>query len=335
VPDDIFPGRAPAIGLAGPPRLLVLVDTEEEFDWDRPLSRASTGVTAMRHIGRTHRICARFGLRPTYVIDYPVASQEAGYDNLRSWVHAGECVVGAHLHPWVTPPFEEEVNGRNSFACNLPPALQVAKIRALTASIEANLAVAPRTFKAGRYGIGSPALDVIEQLGFDVDASVIPHWDFSDEEGPDFSRYTSHPFWFGRRRMLEAPCTAGLVGWGRRAGVPLRQAAERLKRLHAPGILARLGVVDRVLLSPELSTLDEMIAVTRALIGDGVSAFSFTFHSPSAEPGHTPYVRSDSDLQDFLRRIERYFEFFFGEIGGVATTPEDLRRELLRMGQAH
>ena len=37
------------------PRLLVVVDTEEEFDWDAPSSRSNTWVGAMRHIGRDSR----------------------------------------------------------------------------------------------------------------------------------------------------------------------------------------------------------------------------------------------------------------------------------------
>ena len=39
------------------PTLMVVVDTEEEFDWSAPFSRQATGVTAMRHIDRAQRLC--------------------------------------------------------------------------------------------------------------------------------------------------------------------------------------------------------------------------------------------------------------------------------------
>ena len=72
------------------------------------------------------------------------------------------------------------------------------------------------------------------------------------------------------------------------------------------------------MLSPEGNTLDEMKALTRALVADGTSAPSrSTFHSPSVEPGHTPYVRSQADLDAFLGSIERYCEYFLGDLGGV------------------
>src|SRR5512136_1405869 len=96
------------------PTLLVFVDTEEEFDWAKPHSRAETRVDHMRHQDRAQTIFERYGIRPTYVVDYPIATQEVGYRSLREWQHDGKCQVGAHLHPWVNPPFDEEVSAINS-----------------------------------------------------------------------------------------------------------------------------------------------------------------------------------------------------------------------------
>ena len=66
----------------------------------------------------------------------------------------------------------------------------------------------------------------------------------------------------------------------------------------------------------------------RALFQEGLRVFSFAFHSPSVEPGHTPYVQSDSDLEAFLNRCRQFFDFFFGEMQGIATTPIILKEEL-------
>ncbi|MBF0394910.1 MAG: hypothetical protein HQL38_19715 [Alphaproteobacteria bacterium] len=51
-----------------------------------------------------------------------------------------------------------------------------------------------------------------------------------------------------------------------------------------------------------------------------------TYHSPSLEPGHTPYVRSRADLDRFLAWIADYLAFFHDEIGGVAATPGEILR---------
>jgi len=62
----------------GVPTLMVLIDTEEEFDWSQPLARGNVGVTAMRAQVRAHRIFDRFGIKPVYVCASPVASQADG-----------------------------------------------------------------------------------------------------------------------------------------------------------------------------------------------------------------------------------------------------------------
>src|SRR5262245_11702353 len=102
----------------------MVVDTEEEFDWTAPFSRSNTCVSAMRRIVRGQGLAARLGLRPTHLGDYPVATQAVGYEQLHDWALNSRCIVGAHLHPWVTPPLEEDVSSANSFTCNLPAALQ-------------------------------------------------------------------------------------------------------------------------------------------------------------------------------------------------------------------
>ena len=332
----LFADRAPA-PLPARPTLMVVVDTEEEFDWSAPFSRRATGVSAMRHIDRAQRLCESAGVAPTYVIDFPVATQPLGYEAISTWARDGRCQIGAHLHPWVTPPFDEAVNGPNSFMCNLPPALQRAKLRELCQAIVTNTGVSPRAFKAGRYGISADGVASFGELGLVVDVSVNPCMNFADDGGPDFTDFDSHPFWIDRSQaLLEVPCTHGFVGWARKRGGWLRDAAASLPGIPGPGILSRCGAVNRVMLSPEGNTLEEMMALTRVLLADGLTLFSLTFHSPSVVPGHTPYVRSQADLSAFLTTIERYFEFFFGELEGQPSTPERFRQELLgTMSTAH
>ena len=327
--DPVFVERPPA-PMPEQPTLAVVVDTEEEFDWTAPLSREATSVTAMRHIDRLQRLCDGAGLTPTYTIDYPVATQPSGYEEIAGWAREGRCCIGAHLHPWVNPPFDEPVSGPNSYLSNLPPELQHAKMRELYHAIVANTGAQPRTFKAGRYGIGGAAIAAFDEFGLTVDVSVNPCMNFTSESGPDFSTFDCRPFWIDRsHQVLEVPCTQGFIGWARRHGQRALAAAESARRLAVPGMLIRLGALNRVMLSPEGNSLKEMVALTRTLLADGVTLFTLTLHSPSVVPGHTPYVRSQADLAAFLQSIERYFEFFFGELGGTSSTPERFRQALL------
>lgn len=310
-----------------PPQLFVVVDTEEEFDWSAPFSRDNTSVSAMRHIHRLQSILDRHRIRPTYVIDYAVSHQRDGYAPLKEIADSGRCRIGAHLHPWVTPPHAEEINRRHSFACTLGT-LEAEKIRILRDDIADRFGKVPATYKAGRYGFGPSTAEALEALGFDIDLSVNPRNDYTNEGGPSFVGFDTTPFFFGRRRrLLELPCSTDFSGaLAGSLGPVLHRAASTpaLRRLHAVGVMARLHVVNKTMLSPEGHSLAEMQALTRSLLARGVRTFAMTLHSPSVQPGCTPYVRTERDLQEFLARIDAFCGFFLGEVGGASTTPEDL-----------
>jgi len=320
-----------------PPTLFVIVDTEEEFNWRAPFSRSNTSVTAMSKIDRLQSILNRHRIRPTYVIDYPVSHQRDGYALLKEFSDDGLCRIGAHLHPWVTPPHTEDVTGTNSFGCRLDPSLEAEKIRVLRDDIGEQFGTRPTVFKAGRYGFGPTTAAALEALDFDIDVSVNPRMNYTSEGGPSFDGFDTTPFFFGRnRRLLEIPCSTDYTGLTAGTVAPaLHRAvsARALEPLRAVGIAARLGLVNKVMLSPEGNTLAEMQALTRSLVSRGVRTFSMTLHSPSVQPGCTPYVRSDQDLDEFLARIDAYCGFFLGEIGGVASTPEEFRGTLIGHGR--
>jgi hypothetical protein len=313
-------------------KLVVVVDSEEEFDWSNDFSRSNTAVRAMRWIGRIQTIFDEYRIKPVYVIDYPVASQFDGYRLLQEIHSSGRCLIGTHLHPWVNPPYEEPVSRYNSFPVNLPGALEAAKLQILGDCIAEHFGVRPTIYKAGRYGIGAHTANILEEQGYEIDLSVCPYMDYSAEGGPDFSRSSAWPYWFGRyRRLLELPLTVGFTGLLRRWGTMLHGIASRptLVSLHTPAIFARLRVVDKIWLSPEGYLSAEHRRLVHALYRDGLRIFSFAFHSPSVEIGHTPYVTSQHDLDNFLSRCRRFFDFFMGELGGRPTTPIELKSHLV------
>lgn len=315
------------------PILTAVIHTEEEFDWDKPHDRAATGVAHMRHMHRAQDVFDAFGIVPNYVIDYPIATQPEAVAPLKACADTGRALIGAHLHPWVSPPFDEEVNARNSYPGNLPRALEHEKLRRLTDAITAAFGSPPLTYLAGRYGFGPNTGDILESLGYEVDISVAASIDYSADGGPDYSAYSSDPYWFGRtRRLLGLPGSGGYVGCLRRGGTPLyrRLTHPWLRRVRLSGAVARLRMLERIRLSPEDYSEPEMRRLTHALLADGVRVFVFSFHSPSVMPGGTPYVRSDADLGRFLDKCRRYFEFFLNELGGTAMTPLGVREWLLR-----
>lgn len=323
-----------------PPLLMVVVDTEECFDWNAPVSREATSVAAMAGIGAAQERLRGVGVVPTYVVDYPVADREEGWRHLAPLVAAGECLVGAHLHPWVNPPFSEPLTPAHTYPGNLPPELERAKLLALTERLTQRLGSPPLIYKAGRYGLGPRTPALLAQTGFQVDLSVAPGFDLGADGGPDYLEAVNHPHWWPgvTPPLLELPTTGGWVGWlaeGSR-GTPWKRAVhtDRGRRWRLGGVMARLGLLERLRLSPEGFGLAALQRLTLALLARGVRLFSLSFHSPSLWPGCTPYVADGAGVAGFLDLLEEYCRWFFLVVGGRATTPLEVRGLLLTGGVA-
>ena len=322
---------------SGPPILIVAVDLEAEFDWYGPRLRTHHSVRNVREQALAHKIFDNFGIRPTYLVDYAAATQANGYGPLREWVASRKCEIGTHLQAWENPPFAEELGERTSYNHNLPAWLQKEKLHRLTEAIGSNIGVQPVIYRAGRYGIGEEMAWILRSFGYLIDMSALPGIDLSRQHGPDFRRVFNQPYWFGRDRdLLEIPLTVGFCGLLSSPALPRaltvdlydRLSQSRVRRLHGPGFFARLGLLERITLTPEGISIAEMKRLTRDLLARGNRVFSFNYHSSSLLPGYTPYVRNAGDLDRFLGKIASYLEIFFGELGGVSMTPGEFRAAL-------
>ena len=322
---------APQLAVVHPPQLAVVVDTEEEFDWTAPFSRDARATRSIPAQALAHEVFDPLGVVPTYVIDHPVATDPEAVAFLRGLQRDGRAEIGAHLHPWVSPPHEEEVNRRNSYACNLPPALERAKIARLTEEIARSFGQ-PVVFKAGRYGFGPDTAAVIAELGYQVDCSYVPWTSFAGDGGPDYQGTPDQPFWLDRTRdLLEVPLTSGFLGRLDRLGPGLHRLLNdrRAERLRIPGLLARTGLLARSRLTPEGVPAAEQCRLLDAMVRSGRRFFTLTYHSPSLGVGNTPYVRDEADLTMFLDSLDRVLRHFRDRVGGTFTTLTRHRRALL------
>lgn len=283
-------------------RFAMFGDAEEEFDWNGPFRRDATATVTMRALPDANRRFLEAGLRPCWMADWPVVDNADSGAILRELVASGDCTVGTQLHPWVSPPFDEEVNRHNSYTANLPRELQREKLFRLTDRIEAATGARPRVYRAGRYGIGQHTAALLSEFGYALDVSVRARFDYSSQDGPDFSRHPLWP-WKVAQDLYELPLSTAYTGaLGKWPGI---YRAESLR-----GSLARTKLLARVPLTPEGVPLADALEAIEALLGGGHQLFSLSFHTPSLVPGHTPYVRDASDLATFWRWWDGVFDRF-------------------------
>jgi hypothetical protein len=299
----------------GGPRFLVTVDTEEEFDWSAPFSRHNHGTAHVPSINNFQILCEKNGINPLYLIDYPIANDPFAINLLGEFAALNRATIGVQLHPWVNPPFDEELSGYNSFACNLSRDLEWNKLSNLHACIVKNFGVRPDIYRAGRYGAGPETPQMLAELGICFDTSTRSNFNYASEGGPDYSNAPLNPYWISPNTLVELPVTTVFSGGLRRMGAVLYN--DLFSSQTSKALLSRAGLLERIALTPEGIPLSKAIEGIDCALEQGVSILNFSMHSPSLEPGHTGYVR-DSDELD---RLYKWWEGVFAHLKLRGVTP--------------
>jgi hypothetical protein len=323
--------------MTGPrrPALLVAIDTEGDNQWDAA-ARRDQRFENIYALGRLHDFFARHGVRPTYVITYPVARDAKSADTLRSLVGRGDCEIGAHHHVWETPPFEPQDVDRHPYASSLPLDRFDDQLASLTGAIEAAVGRRPVSYRSGRFGFSAAHVSSLERAGYQVESSVAPLFYEKHKGGPDFVDAPLLPYFLayddatrpGTSGLLELPISAALS----------RRVPAWLERLYgrAPSpyttrrILRLLGIAHVRWLRPSYSSADDMIALARDVVRRGAPMLNLLFHSSEAIVGGSPYNRSDSELTAFFDRLGALFTYASKELGAEPRTLSEFRETYAR-----
>jgi len=330
-PSPLFVNPSRAHVANGDRLATILIDTEENFDWTRPIEGTVHETNYLTHIADVLPLLNAYAAIPCFLVTYPVLATPHIVRLLERLASQGRCSLGIQLHSWVTPPFGGESDLNASFPGNFAPDVEARKLATLHAAFVDCFGSAPRIFRAGRYGLGRNSMSLIEQLGIEIDTSLAPRTSMLDQGGPDYSLYDYSPFWFGEnRRILQLPLCRSVVGWGGLFGdlayrwlvLPANRPAS------VGGALARLRFAERITLSPEGNGTRAMRRLLHALISQGETVLPLSFHSSSLWPGQNPYVRDRKSLHRFFDDLSVTLDYMTSGLGlrlvDVLTLPDRL-----------
>ena len=311
--------------------LLVGIDTEGDNQWDAA-ARTQQTFENLYALPRLHALFARHGVRPTYVITHPVATDPRSAEVLRMLLAEGDCEIGAHHHVWETPPCTADDVRRHGYASTLPRRQFEDQLTVLTAAIESAVGVRPVSYRSGRFGFSADHVAALEQHGYLVESSVAPLFYEAHKGGPEFVEAPLRPYFLaydnaskaGSSNLLEVPVSSAL---NRRLPKRLQYAYARAPRPYTTKRLLRLlGLVRLRWLRPSYSSLEDMKALARDLARAGEPVLNLLFHSSEAIVGGSPYNRTQSELDAFYDRLERFLAFAIKELGTQPVTFAEFRR---------
>lgn len=299
------------------PTVTISIDTEED-DWGS-YARSGAGTENIPHLRDLQALFERYGARPTYLVDFPPLRDARALDVLRELAGRPGVEIGAHCHPWNTPPFEGDEGEPVSMMCQLPEHENRAKIRSVVERIEGELGTRPVTFRAGRWGFGPTVASALVEERIPFDSSVSPFLDWTSSGGPDYSEAPFQPYRFDPEAPLteaddgalaELPPTIGSFRGNHRAAARRRRRLERsiLQKLRVVGLLDRAGFITQRWLSPEMLDGPDLVRLGTATVDAGHDFLGLTLHSCALLPGATPFVRTEVDRAAFLGAIEHFLD---------------------------
>lgn len=305
------------------PALLVGIDTEADDQWSEA-GRQRLSVKNAACLPALQALFEEFGARPAYLVTHEMATHEDSAPVLRDLARSRRCEIGAHLHPWSSPPFRPEDLAGHTYPHNLSVDLLERQLTELTRTIEESLGTRPTTYRAGRNGMDGGTLPVLERLGYRVDTSVDPLFNERRKGGMRFAGaplYPYHPDYRDVRRpgaskILEVPISAA-------TDPPLPKALERLYATLPPipyrGVFKRLGLRP-VWLRPSYTPLPDMLAFASRLAEQRAPCFNVIFHSSEILPGGSPYTPDAASVDRFLDALRRLLEHITQKLGAIGRT---------------
>ena len=208
----------------------------------------------------------------------------------------------------------------------MPPDVFANKLARLTDAITERIGP-PRAYRAGRWGLAAGHLRVLEDLGYEVDTSVIPlvnwrtTWGLPASEhghgGVDFRFAPQVPYRPaytdvtrpGTARILEVPVSVGFThdmpaSLGRiYAGLPL--LVQR--------VLRKTELVRPVWATPAWEQREHLEQMTRAAIRSHLPVMNIALHSSEFAVGGLPACNTPEKIDHLYRRTEAMLEILLGE----------------------
>lgn len=288
---------------------IITVDTEGDDLWSWSSGEKITTKNAS-YIPRFQNLCEEYGLKPVYLVNYEMITDDSFVEYIKSKVDEEKCEVGLHIHAWNSPPAYELPNiyGGNSFITEYPLEVQKRKITLLKSLITEKIGVAPVSFRSGRWACNEQLFNLLNELGFLIDCSITPEISHYNDIGCSVNHgndrvYDEYAFQQLCGDLYELPMTTAKIRtWN---GTSIK---NRVKNI----ILGK-----KMWLRPATSTFEEMKMLCKIIEKKDVGYLEFMIHSSELMPGGSPYTKDSIQLENFYNRTQQLFEYISKDYVGV------------------
>lgn len=306
------------------------VDVEESGLFSGKYSREATDVQSVVELPRLADLCAEFNLPLTLFVDYPVLHNDKAVKILQDLEKNYHAEIGAHLHPWNTPPFAD-LPYQEPIPCRLIPLeLLEEKLYTVLGLIKDRFASPASSFRMGRFDFTIELGAMLAKAGLKTDSSLVPlrtvAKDVHNLPGPNHFLVPSHPF------MLNFPkpkADNGTIAYDYLLEVPLTQVSLWPATVHPTAKIA--GYLGKGLLTfyrqfmvlgihPAWFPFFSMCLAARLHCSRGEQVLNMFLHSTEIQPGGHPKIKTRKDADAILKKVHSFLKYIRPRIGFTGIT---------------
>ena len=317
-------------------KLAVSIDVEEEGLFTNRYDPGDAPVSNVRFLRLLDPVFQDHGIRPALLVSYRVAANESCRELLLELREKWQGEIGAHLHPWNTPPLEKLPYPDPVPSELIPRELLARKLDTLLEAIS-RMGVSPVSFRMGRFNMGPRMFSVLEEKRLEVDSSIAPMR--KTYRGPNHLAAPTDPYFPdpanlcspGTSRILEVPMTIVPLIAGLGAG---------LERLESRGLVPTSWVrwfamnCGSIHVQPAWTTLGRLKAGTLLHRSQGGRVLSMFFHSSELFPEGNPKHPTTPQVKLFLKKLNDFFSWISEKMSAESVTLSELRQDYETREQA-
>jgi hypothetical protein len=300
------------------PAFLITIDTECDNSWARSHTVSTRNAA---YLPRFQGLCERYGLRPTYLTNWEMATDPVFQEFGRDMLTRGAGEIGMHLHAWNSPPIvplTEDDFKHHPYLIEYPENQLREKVKVMTCTLEDVFGVKMLSHRAGRFSFDAIYARTLVEHGYRVDCSVTPHVSWKGYKGnpngpggTDFSAFPESAYFLdldnisrpGASPLLEVPVTITAPYFGH---------ASRIVRTVLETTWLGAKVANRLL--PRLAWLYPrgnyhrwFPRLLRAVTASSRDYAEFMIHSSELMPGGGPRFPTADSIEALYDTLEALF----------------------------
>jgi hypothetical protein len=309
-------------------QLALTIDVEEEGLFNGRFPVDDPPLRNIAFLDRLDPIVSELDLRPTLLVSYHAARNARHRERILRLAGRWRAEIGAHLHPWNTPPLVNLPHRQPVPSELIPKDILSAKLATLWAAL-ADMGVVPTSFRMGRFNLGPLLWSLLSGTTVSVDSSIAPMRRYYG--GPDHLGAPTDPYYPdpadptrpGRSDILEVPVTILPILPGAGALLRRMQSGRLLPRGWAEWTARNLASLPA---QPAWTGLRRLKTACRLHRGRGGRTVTVLVHSSELMPGGYPGHPGNEHVDAFLQRLQAFLFWLRTDLQAEPSTLTDLAR---------